>query len=330
MKGLPIVSAVLEGATGLALGARGWEHLEPAAFFQVQCPIPSSRPPPVSPFSPSERDDARQGPQMPQFPEPTDRDSSKANEPQSRSPLTFFSLLCVLSIPFWSVGAVTGLQLAPGLPVSALAFVCPVTAASMLVYRERGIAGVIELLKRSFDYNRIRARGWYLPLLLLMPAATILTYELMRVSGLPFSAPRFSVLKALAMFLAFFVAGLGEELGWSGYVIDPMQARWNALEAGILLGLVWAAWHYVPLVQAHRSAAWIAWWSLYTVALRVLIVWLYNNTGKSVFAAALFHATTNVSGITFANYYDPRLTGLIVACAAAIVTVRWGSRTLAR
>ena len=123
------------------------------------------------------------------------------------------------------------------------------------------------------------------------------------------------------MFLAFFVAALGEELGWSGYVIDPMQDRWNALQASILLGLVWAAWHWVPLVQAHRSAAWIAWWSLNTVALRVLIVWLYNNTGKSVFAAALFHAFANVSGVTFSNYYDPRITGLIVAFAAAIVTV---------
>ena len=118
--------------------------------------------------------------------------------------------------------------------------------------------------------------------------------------------------------------------GWSGYVIDPMQARRNALEASILLGLVWAAWHWVPLLQAHRSPAWIAWWSLYTVALRVLIVWLYNNAGKSVFAVGLFHAFTNVSGITFSDYYDPRITGLIVAFAAAIVTAVWGPRTLAR
>ena len=46
----------------------------------------------------------------------------------------------------------------------------------------------------------------------------------------------------------------------------------------------------VPLVQVGRAATWIAWWSLNTVGLRVLIVWLFNNTGKSVFAATLFHA----------------------------------------
>jgi CAAX protease family protein len=239
-------------------------------------------------------------------------------------------LVFAVSLPLWLIGAVTGLQLLPGLPVGALMVYGPVTAASILLYREKWTAGVIELLKRSFDYQRIEAKGWYVPIILLMPAVTVLTYGVMRVKGLPLAAPRYPVLAALAMFLAFFVAALGEELGWSGYVIDPMQARWNALEASILVGLVWAACHWVPLGQAHRSAAWIAWWSLYTVALRVLIVWLYNNTRRSVFAAALFHAFGNVSGITFSDYYDPRITGLIVTVAAASVTVVWGPRTLAR
>jgi CAAX protease family protein len=135
------------------------------------------------------------------------------------------------------------------------------------------------------------------------------------------------------MFLGFFVAGLGEELGWSGYAIDPMQDRWNALQAGVVLGVVGAAWHIIPLLQAHRSPGWIAWWGLNAVALRVLTVWLYNNTGKSVFAAVLFHAIVNLSTFLFPNYashWNPRITGLITACAAAIVTTLWGPRALAR
>jgi hypothetical protein len=56
-----------------------------------------------------------------------------------------------------------------------------------------------------------------------------------------------------------------------------------------------AIWHGVPLVQASQSPAWIAWWCLYTVAARILIVWLYNNAGKSVFAAAVFHAMMNLT-----------------------------------
>ncbi len=65
----------------------------------------------------------------------------------------------------------------------------------------------------------------------------------------------------------------------------------------------------------------------------MLYVWLYNNTGKSVFAAALFHDTLNVSWQLFPNsgsHYDPRIAGLIIAVVTAVVTVVWGPRTLAR
>jgi membrane protease YdiL (CAAX protease family) len=128
------------------------------------------------------------------------------------------------------------------------------------------------------------------------------------------------------MSLAIFILALGEELGWSGYAIDPMQDRWGALPASILLGLVWALWHIVPLVQVHRSPAWIAWWCLGTVAARVLMVWLYNNTGKSVFAMAVFHTTINVTWQLFpirGSYFDPRVNGVIMAIAAAVVVGVW-------
>jgi membrane protease YdiL (CAAX protease family) len=87
--------------------------------------------------------------------------------------------------------------------------------------------------------------------------------------NLPLPTARYPIQAAPVLLSALFIAALGEELGWSGYVIDPMQHRWNALEASIVLGLVWAAWHIVPLTQADRSPGWIAWWSLATVASRV-------------------------------------------------------------
>ena len=252
---------------------------------------------------------------------------------EKRSPLKFFLLVFALSLPLWLIGAVTPLQLLPGLPVSSLMSFCPLIAASILVYREDKTAGVTELLKRSFDYRRVRAKVWYVPTVLLMPGIAILAYGLMRLVRLPLPTPQFPGMAALAMFLAFFIAALGEEVGWSGYVIDPMQDRWNALQASILLGLVGAAWHIVPIAQADRSPTWIAWQCLTLVASRVLLLWLYNNTGKSVFAAILFHAMSNVSSFLYPNYgshYDPRIVGLITAITAAMVTVGWGPRTLAR
>jgi membrane protease YdiL (CAAX protease family) len=249
------------------------------------------------------------------------------------SPLAFFLLTFVLSVPFWLFGAATGIELLPGLPAAALITVCPAAAALILVYRENKTAGMTALLKRSFDYKRIAAKAWYFPILLLAPLVMVISFGTMRLTGVAIPAPQFSVPEALALFAAFFIGALGEELGWSGYAIDPMQARWGALAAAVLLGLVWAAFHFVPLLQEHRSAAWIAWWSLGTVAMRVIMVWIYNNTGKSVFAVTLVHAMSNTCWQLFpvhGSHFDPRINGLIMAVLAAIVTIIWGPRRLAR
>ena len=205
--------------------------------------------------------------------------------------------------------------------------------ALILVYGRHKAQGVTELLARSFDFKRIRAKRWYAPILLLMVGVNVAVYGLMRWMDLPLPAPQILVPAAPLMLLAFFVAALGEELGWSGYLTGPMQDRWNALQTGVLLGLVSVLWHLVPLLLMHRSPSWIGWWCLYAVAARILIVWLFNNTGRSVFAVALFHATLNLSWMLFPVYgshFDMRLGGLVMAAVAVTVTVVWGPQTLAR
>ena len=94
-----------------------------------------------------------------------------------RSPLKFFALVLGLSVPFWLMGAATDLQLMPGLSASALMAFCPMAAALILVYRENQADGVTELLARSFDFKRIRAKRWYAPILLLMGPATLARYR---------------------------------------------------------------------------------------------------------------------------------------------------------
>jgi membrane protease YdiL (CAAX protease family) len=252
---------------------------------------------------------------------------------KKRSPLKFFILVFALSFPFWLIGTASSLQMLPGLPVSSLMMFCPAIAASILVYKENKATGVAALLKRSLDCKRIRSKVWFIPTVLLMPGIAVLAYGAMRLLRLPLPTPQLPSLAALLIFPGSFIAALGEELGWSGYVIEPMQHRWNTFQASMQLGLVWAAWHIVPLVQADRSPTWIAWQCLNFVASRILLVWIYNNTGKSVFAAALCHATVNVSWQLFPNngsHYDPRIIGLITALAAVIVIAVWEPRTLTR
>ncbi len=246
-----------------------------------------------------------------------------------RLPLRFFLLVFALSVPFWLVGAVFDVHLLPGLPLSALSVVCPLVAAGVLVYKDSQRAGVVALVKRSFDFKRTPAMGWSAATLLLAPAVSLIVYGLMRCGGWPLPSLQLSAHSLLLMFLAFFAAALSEELGWSGYALEPLQRRWHALPASFILGLVTALWHAVPLLRAQRSLTWMAWWCLYAVAARVLMVWLYNHTGQSLFAAALFHTMLNLSWMLFpvqGSYFDPRLAGLVMGFVAIAAVLVWGPK----
>jgi membrane protease YdiL (CAAX protease family) len=250
-----------------------------------------------------------------------------------RSPLTFFVLVFVLALPFWLLGAlVKHVPLPINLPVSALQFVCPLIAALILVSREEPPGGVKRLLKRVFDLKRIKHKIWYVPIIFLMPLIMVLSYGVMLLLGRPLPEPSIPVLMIPILFVVFFLPAACEEVGWTGYITDPMQARWSALTTGLILGSVWAIWHVIPELQAN-TPAWVAGQFFSTIGLRILIVWLYNNTGESVFAAILFHDMVNVSEFSFPNYgshYDPVIAGALIAITVVIVTFLWGSKTLAR
>ena len=239
----------------------------------------------------------------------------------------------VLSVPFFLLGWLAPFQVLPGLPSSALGVVCPVLAASILTWRAGAGPGVILLLKRSFDYRRIRPRIWLVVAALLMPAVAVAVYGMLRSTGAALPSTTVPLFVPPLMLLMFFAAALGEELGWAAYATDPLQRRWGALQAGLILGIVWVVWHIIPFIEAGRAADWIAWQGLKTVALRVIMVSLYNNAGRSVFAVAVFHAMDNVSAFLFPTYgshYDPRLTALILSGVALGIVIAWGPRTLAR
>jgi len=250
----------------------------------------------------------------------------KGSASPKRSPLRFFLLVIALSIPIWLIEP-------RGWPITA-SVGTPLIAGLILVYREDGQAGTSRLLRRIFGQKRIKPKIWYVPTVFLLPAIFLLTYGVTRLMGLPLpDEPYVPVLLIPLLFVLFFVLAVGEEVGWTGYATDPMQERRSALTTGIIVGSVCAIWHFVPLVQMGRTPTWIAWWALGTVALRILTLWLYNNTGRSLFAAIVFHATSNVSFAAFPNYgshWDPAVAGAITAIAAAIVTFLWGSKTLAR
>ena len=228
----------------------------------------------------------------------------------------------VLSIPFWVLGAIHPIQILPGLPISALGAFTPALAALILTNKNEHLSGVLQLLRRFLDYKRITKKNWYLAIVLINPAIAVLAYGIMRAVGKLLPNPAPLTLAIFPIFILFFIAALGEEIGWSGYATEPLQHNWGIIATGILLGSVWAVWHFIPLLQVHRSFEWIVWWSLGTVSLRIIMVWIHTYSGKSVFAATLFHAMINLCWQLFPNngsYYDPRIFGLIAFCFAITI-----------
>jgi uncharacterized protein len=249
--------------------------------------------------------------------------------------INFFALVFALSIPFWILGAVAEdmTKILPiKLPISALMAFCPLIAAAILVYKKQKKQGVKELLKLSFDFKKIKNKKWYIPVVFLMPVIAILSYWYMKMTGRILPEPSISLLFVFIFFFIFFIGAIGEEVGWSGYIIDPLQNRYGAFNASIIAGIVWAIWHIIPHTQTHQTPIWIVWQCIGTVFLRIIMVWIFNNTGKSVFAMVLFHTMINISPYLIPDYgshYDPFIFAVLLIITASAITFLWGTKTLA-
>jgi len=168
-----------------------------------------------------------------------------------------------------------------------------------------GKAGVISLLKRYLQW-RVGWR-WYLAPLLLAPGLIVGgVYINAALTGV---SPDFSNIMAHQIFgksaylplfiLPFLLTDLianGEEIGWRGYVLPRLQAKYSALTSTLILGVIWGFWH-LPKYLSHWNTVSFALFMVHTMAAAVLYTWLYNGTKGSLLLTALFHAASNTTGV---------------------------------
>lgn len=254
---------------------------------------------------------------------------------KQRSPAVFFLTVFLLSIPFFLLASPGGrLPFATFLPVSALMTFVPMIAALSLVALKDGPVGAMGLLRRALDLRSIKRLRWLLTAIFFMPVAFGLQYFVIYLFdvALP-DVAGVSVTAILAYFLMFLVGAIGEEIGWQGYAFAKLKDRASALNAALVLGVVWALWHVIPFALMGRSGDWIIWQCLNIILMRVIIVWLFVNTGESVFIAVLFHAMSNlVWGAipAFESTYDPFALVLVLLPVTVGIVVLWGPATLSR
>ncbi len=266
---------------------------------------------------------------------PDTSQSKRARATWTASPWFFFVIVVLLSVPFYALGLTRErLPIATFLPMNALMAFVPMIAALVLVSRENGVAGAGALLGRAFDFRRIKGAGWALAALLIMPIVFALAYGVLRIEGraLP-EVQLFPLIEIVGFGLMFFVGAIGEELGWQGYAYTRLKVGKSALATALIIGAVWGLWHVVPFIEMGRSVDWIVWQCLGAVAMRIIIVWLFENAGHSVFVAVLFHTMINSPWGVFTAFepcFDPLVMFVILALVAGIVVALWGPSTLAR
>lgn len=105
-----------------------------------------------------------------------------------------------------------------------------------------------------------------------------------------------SILLSLQVFNYSTLLGgpIGEEVGWTGFALQPMQERYGPLVGAALLGVVWALWH-LPLFiwpGLYSTPFWI--YVLMLVGLRLLIATLANWSGFGIAVAILTHAASTL------------------------------------
>jgi membrane protease YdiL (CAAX protease family) len=180
----------------------------------------------------------------------------------------------------------------------------PMVAALVMTAALQGRQGLARLSTRMRAW-RVGSR-WYGAALLLIPLFYIV--GTLVLPGAPASyAPESLVVLVVTWFIVLTLGGviggpLGEEPGWRGFALPRLQAQLGPLGGTLLLGLVWAGWHFPQFLMPEwadqnggLSAATVATFVVTVLSIAVILTWIFNHTGGSVLLAMVAHSSVNTS-----------------------------------
>jgi membrane protease YdiL (CAAX protease family) len=192
----------------------------------------------------------------------------------------------------------------------------PGLAAILVAALIGGSTGVRKLLGSLLIW-RVGIQWWLAALLLpaLIYIVAVYLFSLFGGPAVDFSRyqPIYTIIPIIIM--VTLLNGVGEELGWRGFMLPRSQARYNALVSSLIVGFFWGLWHapvyFIDGTAQSMLRSQVGFWmglllfTLSTVAISVTFTWLFNNTRGSVLIAAFLHGANNA----WINYFmaDPAM-----------------------
>jgi membrane protease YdiL (CAAX protease family) len=173
----------------------------------------------------------------------------------------------------------------------------PSIVALALTARAEGAAGVRALVGRVVQWD-VPAK-WYVFAVGYFLAIELVAAAIHRVAVAAW--PRFGAesLYLIPLAIAFSTPfQAGEEIGWRGYALPRMAARFGLARSSLLLGLIWAFWHLPQFFIRDGDSygqSFFVFVALVT-ALTVAMAWLYGHTGGSLLPVMVMHAAVNNAG----------------------------------
>jgi uncharacterized protein len=221
------------------------------------------------------------------------------------------------------------MTLGPAMYVAMLAG--PSVAGLLMTGLVSGRAGLREVLARLLTW-RVGWR-WYAVALLTAPflvMAVSLALSLLSPEFLPavFMAHDRAPL-LLSGLVAGLIVGIFEELGWTGFAIPRIRRRYGVLSTGLLVGVLWGAWHFIMFWEPRSFSGALPFAVLlvklfsWLPAYRVLMVWVYDRTG-SLLVAMLMHGSLTATQLTLMPLPAsgmPLLTSILAWAAALWIVV---------
>ena len=181
------------------------------------------------------------------------------------------------------------------LPLTILGIFGPAAGAFCSLRTLEGKGAVGRYLRGCLDL-RFGWKAWILPLVVL-GGSTCVSWAIPELWGEPRLSP---LLPSLWVFPVYFLAmvffgGGQEELGWRGYILDPIEARLGPWLGNLVLGVVWAAWHLPLFLIPGTTQAYMSFpgFMLMTTGYSWFYSWVRQASGKRTLAGLFVHGLAN-------------------------------------